>query len=253
MSKIAIVGDTGSGKTTSFKTLNPLETFVFNLDGKALPFASAKINYRYQPVEKLLTNIYSYPSLPRFSTPTQLLEYLKTLQQDGRTLMQLVDRVVKTRTDIKNIILDTATIYMAKQFAAVARIPGWDKYTDIFLDNFDLFTYDESILDEHDKNLIYMCHPETTMINGINRSSIKIPAGKATKDKMGSPEGLFTIVLFTEVGTDSSGNTTFNFITKANPYNTAKTPEGMFTAEEAVIPNDLQLVLNKIKIYETQA
>lgn len=35
---IAIVGGSGSGKSTSARTLNPKETFVINVAAKPLPF-----------------------------------------------------------------------------------------------------------------------------------------------------------------------------------------------------------------------
>ena len=35
---IAIVGNSGSGKSTSFRTLDPKETFVINVASKPLPF-----------------------------------------------------------------------------------------------------------------------------------------------------------------------------------------------------------------------
>ena len=42
---IAIAGDTGSGKTSGVRSLNPKETFVISILGKALPFKGSKKNY----------------------------------------------------------------------------------------------------------------------------------------------------------------------------------------------------------------
>ena len=41
---IAIAGESGSGKTTSVKYLNPKETLVISILGKPLPFAGFKKN-----------------------------------------------------------------------------------------------------------------------------------------------------------------------------------------------------------------
>ena len=42
---IAIAGDTGSGKSTSIKNLNPQETFIVSILGKPLPFPGYKKKY----------------------------------------------------------------------------------------------------------------------------------------------------------------------------------------------------------------
>lgn len=42
---IAVVGASGSGKTTSITKLNPKETFIVNVAGKDLPIRGAKKKY----------------------------------------------------------------------------------------------------------------------------------------------------------------------------------------------------------------
>ena len=42
---IGIVGQSGSGKSTSIRTLNPEETFIINTIGKPLPFPGSKKKY----------------------------------------------------------------------------------------------------------------------------------------------------------------------------------------------------------------
>lgn len=42
---IAIVGTSGSGKSTSMRNLNPTETFVINVASKPLPFKGWRTNY----------------------------------------------------------------------------------------------------------------------------------------------------------------------------------------------------------------
>ena len=66
-------------------------------------------------------------------------------------------------------------------------------------------------------------------------------------DNVVTLEGLFTIVLFTEVVKGDNGMK-YYFTTQNNGVNTAKSPMDMF--EETRIPNDLGLVIDKIKEYE---
>jgi ABC-type phosphate/phosphonate transport system ATPase subunit len=42
---IAIVGSSGSGKSTSIRTLDPKETFIINIASKPLPFKGWRSKY----------------------------------------------------------------------------------------------------------------------------------------------------------------------------------------------------------------
>ena len=42
---IAIVGQSGSGKSSSIRTLNPTETFIVNVASKPLPFKGWRSKY----------------------------------------------------------------------------------------------------------------------------------------------------------------------------------------------------------------
>ena len=41
----AIVGETGTGKSTSIETLDPKETFIINVTDKPMPFAKSAEKY----------------------------------------------------------------------------------------------------------------------------------------------------------------------------------------------------------------
>jgi hypothetical protein len=59
-------------------------------------------------------------------------------------------------------------------------------------------------------------------------------------------EGLFTIVLFTEIRSDKDGKRNYGFITNSDGSTSAKSPEGMF---EDFIENDLGKVAEAIDAY----
>lgn len=42
---ILIIGESGSGKSTAIRTLDPKETFIINVLGKDLPFKESRKNY----------------------------------------------------------------------------------------------------------------------------------------------------------------------------------------------------------------
>ncbi|MHA1814375.1 MAG: hypothetical protein ACTSX1_00065 [Candidatus Heimdallarchaeaceae archaeon] len=60
-------------------------------------------------------------------------------------------------------------------------------------------------------------------------------------------EGLFTVVLFTEIIKDQNKDLKYTFITQNDGTTTAKSPKGMF--EEMNIPNDLVDVIAKMNTY----
>lgn len=63
--------------------------------------------------------------------------------------------------------------------------------------------------------------------------------------------GLFTVVLYTNVKTNTQGSTysfvTNQYIDERGVYVMAKSPIGMF--EEKLIPNDMGIVLQKVEEY----
>jgi hypothetical protein len=60
-------------------------------------------------------------------------------------------------------------------------------------------------------------------------------------------EGLFTVALYTHISEDTSGKTTYQFVTNRWKKYPAKSPEGMFT--ETTIPNDLSIVNKYVDDY----
>ena len=56
---IAIVGESGTGKSTSLRNLNPEETFIISTTGKPLPFKGYKKKYVPMKIEgKIVTGNY---------------------------------------------------------------------------------------------------------------------------------------------------------------------------------------------------
>jgi ABC-type phosphate transport system ATPase subunit len=85
---IAIVGPSGTGKSTSIRTLNPAETFIINVARKELPFRGAEKLYT---VEKK-----NYAEVDDIN---QITAYLLEISQKA--------------PHIKNIIMDDAIYSMS--------------------------------------------------------------------------------------------------------------------------------------------
>ena len=212
---VLIIGKSGTGKSTSIRTLDPKETFIIQVVNKPLPFKGAKKNYT-------LYNKTTNPNGNRYVV-------------DDYSLLVKLLKYIEMREDIKNIIIDDATYLMAKHFFN-STTTGYNKFDEI-AKQFQTFI---STL-EHLKNDLFvflMGHQEEDSLGNTKFKTV----GKMVDNYL-NVEGMFTVVLNTVAEND-----TYNFATQTNGYNTTKSPMGMF--ENKLIPNDLQYVKNKILDYE---
>lgn len=94
-----IMGKSGSGKSTSIKTLNPKETVIFNVLKKKLPFKGSSKLYNVE--NKNLFNLDDY---------SQIVSYLQSID--------------KGATYVKNIVIDDSTYIMRKEYFKTAKQTG---------------------------------------------------------------------------------------------------------------------------------
>jgi ABC-type dipeptide/oligopeptide/nickel transport system ATPase component len=125
---IAVVGDSGSGKSSSFgqipelgiKGLNPSETFIINVKGKPLPLKGWKT--KYIPV-----NLSGPPAEGNYLATTDTALIIKTIQY-----------LNANRLDIVNVVLDDGQYVMAEEFMANALKPGYDKFNKMAKNMYDI-------------------------------------------------------------------------------------------------------------------
>lgn len=216
---IAIVGQTGTGKSTSVETLNPKETVIIGVINKPLPFRGWKKNYSEEEKNYKVTH--------------ESAEIVKTLKY-----------VSDSRPEVKQIIIDDFQYLMSTEFMNRANDQGWQKFTDIAKHTWDVINTAKSLRD--DLKVIFLTHDEFILENYEPKRKIKT-IGKLLDDKV-TLEGLFTIVLFTDVQKNKESNSLdYRFITQNDGSTTCKSPKGMF--EEMTIPNDLSYVLRKVDEY----
>lgn len=230
---IAVVGDSGSGKSTSLsnvpelniKGLDPKETFIINVKGKPLPMKGWATLYKEIDVTK----------------PPVEGNYLATTQPE--LIIKTLQYISANRPDIKSVVLDDAQYVMSEEFMVNALKAGYDKFNKMAKNMYDIIN--TGINMRKDINFIMLTHDDEE----DGKSKIKT-LGKMLDDKV-NLAGLFTVVLYTTTKTTSQG-TTYNFITNKHiddrgVHIPAKSPIGMF--EEKIIPNDLGYVLDVINEY----
>ena len=211
---IMVIGESGTGKSTSIENLEPKETFIIQSVDKPLPFKGFKSKYPLRTKENKEGN--------RF------------VSDRAEAILKILE-ALNNETDIKNIIIDDAQYIMANEFMRRAKEKGFEKFTEIGLNFFNLV--DKANGMREDINVVFLQHVEI-LDNGKTKAKT---IGKLLDDKIGL-EGRFTVVLATEI---EDGK--YYFRTQNNGNDTCKSPKGMF--EELKIPNDLDFVIKKIDEY----
>jgi ABC-type dipeptide/oligopeptide/nickel transport system ATPase component len=216
---IGIVGNTGTGKSTSIKSLDPKETYIINVAKKELPFKGSEKMYNqesrnYKEVDEI----------------TEITRLLKTISEKAE--------------HIKNVIIEDSNYMMAFRMAEKATEVGFTKFTILAKDMVDLFREARKLRD--DLKVFYFTHPETIEDAGEIVGYKMKTSGKMLDNQI-TLEGLFTICLYTLVEENKDGSASYNFVTNRYKKYPAKSPDGMF--DEIKIPNNLQIVVDKIDEY----
>lgn len=226
MSSIAIVGLSGTGKSTSYgnvpelkiKGLNPKETVIINIAGKDLPFRGWSKLY-----DGKISEGGNY-----------------TESADAAKISDAIKYISEKRLDIKNLILDDAQYIMAFEFIKRAKETGYQKFSDIGVNISKVV--DAARNTRKDLKVYFMWHPEEGN-DGIQKMKT---VGKMV-DSYLTLEGLFTIILYATVNNGSDNKVQYTFTTNNDGVSPAKSPIGMFP--DLHIPNDLGLVSEMIDEY----
>ena len=215
MSKvIGLMGESGSGKTTSMRNLDPGCTFYIDCDKKGLSWKGWKEQYN--------------------------LENKNYLCNDYVSDVQKTIRVISANEDyahIKYVVIDTLNGLMVADEVRRMKEKGYDKWQDLaqcvwqLLDS--LYTFRD------DLTFIVVCHSQTQKEDdGYTFTRIKTSGKKLDKLNV---ESKLTTVLYA-VCKDGK------YIFKTHADNsTAKTPLGAF--EEDEIENDITKVLEALEDY----
>ena len=199
---VAVMGESGTGKSTSLRNFQKGEASVINVSKKPLPFRN---------------------TLSVFKTDNY----------------QEVQAMIK-RAQAKSVVIDDAQYLMAFEYMHRAKEKGFEKFTDIGANFFNLTQTAVALPD--DKIVYFLFHIERTKDGNEKCKTI----GQLLDEKI-TLEGLFTIVLKTVVLLDGNNQRQFCFATVNNGSDTVKTPMGMFT--EPLISNDLKAVDTVIREY----
>lgn len=207
---IVILGESGTGKSTSMRNLDPEETFVINVLSKPLPFRGYRKSYNSESKNYLETDSYKI-----------ILDYLSAINK----------KVPK----IKTIVIDDFSFLMNNEFMRRCREKGFDKFTEMAVNMFEILELCKNFRD--DLFCYVMCHTEKDHTGTIKPKTV----GKMTSDYVGISERV-SIVLHTQIV-----DMQYKFLTQNDGTHTAKSPMDMFT--DIYIDNDLAAIRNTVYEY----
>ena len=214
---VGVMGESGSGKTTAMRNLNPEETFYLDCDRKGLNWKGWKKQYNPDKM--------NYWSSDSFSVASSVLNK--------------IDSEEKFR-HIKYVVIDTLNGLMVAEEMRILAMQSGDKrsaWSDLAQNGWSIINQALGMRD--DITVIILCHSETISDdNGIIRTRIKTNGRKLEKLVL---ESKMTTVVWA-VRQDGK----YKFILSADG-STCKVPIGAFETDEC--PNDITIVLKALEEY----
>lgn len=222
---LAIVGESGTGKSTSLRNLNPEETFIISTTAKPLPFRGWK--KKYSPIKISTDGITG-----NYFTSSKWDQIIK--------ILQIID---KKMPHIKQVIVDDFQYVLSYEFVDRATEVGYTKFTELAQHAMEILRYAEKMRD--DCKMIFLTHSENVG-DAMNPKYVIKTVGKLLAEKV-TLEGLFTYIFFTRVNEGTDGRMEYKLLTNSDGTCVAKTSLGMF--EELEIDNDLNEIIKVIDAY----
>ena len=208
---IGVMGESGSGKTTSMRNLDPKTTFYIDCDKKGLSWKGWK--KQYVKDENYFTT----------DSPTNVLQILKAVNNNEKY------------QHIRTVVIDTINGVMVAEEMRNAKVNGFGKWTDLAQYVWSIFDYCLTMRD--DLNVIILAHSITdTDDNGVVFTHIRTNGRKLEKIVL---ESKLTTVL---LALCKDGK--YIFKTSAD-RSSVKTPMGAFSSDE--IDNDIVKVIKALE------
>jgi len=211
---IGIMGESGAGKTTSIRKLDPQTTFYMDCDKKGLNWKGWKSQYSSE-----------LGNYARTDNPSTVLQCLEHINMDDKY------------KHIKVAIIDTINGIMVAEEMRNINKTGYGKWTDLAAYIYGIIDY--ALVMRDDLTIIFIAHSETISDdNGQVFTRIRTNGRKLDKIVL---ESKLTTVLWADI---VDGQHVFH--TQAD-RSTVKTPLDAF--DSATIDNDISIVLKALEEY----
>lgn len=186
---ILILGNSGSGKSTSLRNLDPAKTLLIQCIRKPLPFKAGGWKLKAKPGDG--GNIFQTDS------PIDIEKAMR-------------------RSEHEIVVIDDYQAVMVNELMSRSSEKGYDKFTDIGKGAWNVFNAAGSLA-EH-RRVYILAHTQTDDFGAVRMKTV----GRLIDNTL-VPEGYFTVVLRTEVM-----NGQYLFSTQTNGQDCCKSPISMF-------------------------
>lgn len=209
---ICVIGESGSGKTTSCRNLDPKTTVYIDCDKKGLSWRRWRADYNRDNSNYLATD-----------DPEKVLNMLRYVNAE--------------KPDVSCVVVDTLNGIMVADEGRRRAEKGYDKWTDLAWSVWDII--DESLTMRDDLTIVFLAHSQTDSDDSGHRFTHMKTSGRKL-DKL-VPESKFTYVFISK---RVEGK--YKFVTQSDD----STAKGGFELFEDIIDNDLKDAIDKIRDYE---
>ena len=223
---IALVGESGTGKSTALRNLNPEETFIISTTGKPLPFRAWK--KKYTPLKKSEEGNWTG-------------NYYVSSKWDS--IIKILKIVNLKMPHIKQVVIDDFQYVLSYEFVDRATEVGYTKFSELAQHAMEILRYSEQMRDNC--KMIFLTHSENVG-DAMNPKYVIKTVGKLLAEKV-TLEGLFTYIFFTKVSEGDDGKMQYKLLTNSDGTCIAKTSFGMF--DDMEIDNDLAEIIKVIDAY----
>ena len=214
---IGVMGESGHGKSTSLRNLDPKTTFIIDADRKGLPFRGWRKMYN-----------------------KERKNYVQTSDNDAIVKCLNVINKGEEFKHIRTVVIDTVNAVMIDAEMVKMKEKGYDKWSELAQDIWEILS--NCLGMRQDLCIICMFHSEDIQDdNGSHHYRIKTAGRKLQKIQL---ETRFPVLLFSKC----EGGKYF-FETQSN-FSTAKSPMELF--KEMRIENDLKFVIDELERYENE-
>lgn len=227
---LCIYGESGTGKSTSLRNLDPATTFIISTTGKPLPFRAWRKKYTPFTIDK--------------DTKECTGNYY--VSSNSEKILKMLKIINSKMPHITVVVIDDMQYILSYEFVDRATEIGYTKFSEIAQHLMEILRYAEQM--REDCTMCFLTHSENVGTEIDPKYVIKT-VGKLLAEKV-TLEGLFTYMFCTKVEEGDDGKMRYKLITNNNGQCLAKTPMGMF--EELEIDNDLNEILKAIKEYDEE-
>jgi hypothetical protein len=227
---LCIYGESGSGKTTSLRNMDPNTTFIISTTGKPLSFKGWKKKYIPFKIDK----------------ETKEMSGNYYISSNSEQILKILKIINSKLPNIKTVVIDDMQYIMSYEFVDRATEVGYSRFSEIAQHMMDILRYSEQM--REDCTMCFLTHADNVGTEIDPKYVIKT-IGKLLSEKV-TLEGLFTYIFFTKVTEGDDGRMQYKLVTNNDGKCLAKTPMGMF--EELEIDNDLNEILKVIKEYNEE-